>query len=183
MSVEKATGIEIEPSIKPVVGIIMGSKSDRAIMAEADEVLLELDIPHSMNIISAHRTPELMKEYARTAKERGLRVIIAGAGGSAHLPGMTASETLIPVVAVPIQGSKSRLNGLDALLSQVQMPPGIPVAVMAINGAKNAALYVAQWLANDDPDLYQRLIVYRQKMKDEVIRSDEELQSFNLRRD
>lgn len=180
MSREINSKKDTEPGIHPVVGIIMGSDSDLNVMIGAQEVLEELGIPHSINIVSAHRTPELMVEYAKTAKEKGLKVIIAGAGGSAHLPGMTASETLVPVISVPIKGSK--LDGLDSLLSEVQMPPGVPVAVMPIDGAKNAALFAAQILAGEDPQLYERLETYRKKMHDEVVAKDEKLQYLSARR-
>ncbi len=159
---------------KPLIGVIMGSDSDMRVMRGAIDVLKELEIPHSVNIISAHRTPEEMIEYAKTAKERGLQAIIAGAGGAAHLPSMTAALTLVPVIGIPIAGEK--LEGIDSLLSQVQMPSGVPVGVMAIDGAKNAALYAAAWLANTDPVLYARLETYRQTMHDGVIEKNTHLQ-------
>lgn len=133
-------------SLAPLVGLIMGSKSDWETMKEAALLLKELNIPYEARIVSAHRTPELMFEYARTAESRGIEVIIAGAGGAAHLPGMTATQTILPVIGVPVQ-SKA-LNGMDSLLSIVQMPGGVPVATMAIGtaGAKNAALMAARML-------------------------------------
>lgn len=140
---------------QPVVGIIMGSDSDLPVMKEASKMLDELEITSETTIVSAHRTPERMVEYAKSAKERGLKVIIAGAGGAAHLPGMTASLTPLPVIGVPV---KSRnLSGLDSLLSIVQMPGGIPVATVAINGGKNAGLLAARMLALQDPELMVRL--------------------------
>ncbi len=140
---------------QPVVGIIMGSDSDLPVMKEASKILDELEITSETTIVSAHRTPERMVEYAKSAKERGLKVIIAGAGGAAHLPGMTASLTPLPVIGVPV---KSRnLSGLDSLLSIVQMPGGIPVATVAINGGKNAGLLAARMLALRDPALLERL--------------------------
>ena len=148
--------VETGPA-SPVVGVIMGSRSDWATLQATAEMLTELGIPHECRVVSAHRTPERMFEYAETASERGLRVIIAGAGGAAHLPGMVASRTLLPVLGVPVQ-SKA-LQGLDSLLSIVQMPGGVPVATLAIGaaGARNAALLAARILALDDPELSDRL--------------------------
>lgn len=142
---------------KPLVGIIMGSQSDLETMKEASKILDELGIPCEMRIVSAHRTPDLMFEYAQSARDRGLEVIIAGAGGAAHLPGMTASKTTLPVIGVPIQ-SKA-LQGLDSLLSIVQMPAGIPVATVAIgtSGAQNAGLLAARILGIKHPDIAERL--------------------------
>lgn len=142
---------------EPQVGVIMGSESDWETMRFASEVLAEFGVPHECRVVSAHRTPDLMDEYARDAESRGLRAIIAGAGGAAHLPGMVASHTLVPVIGVPI---KSRaLNGIDSLLSIVQMPAGVPVATMAIGpaGATNAGLLAVAMLANDDSELADRL--------------------------
>lgn len=141
----------------PLVGVIMGSESDWETMRCAADVLAEFGVAHECRVVSAHRTPDLMDEYARDAESRGLRVIIAGAGGAAHLPGMVASHTLVPVIGVPI---KSRaLNGIDSLLSIVQMPAGVPVATMAIGqaGATNAGLYAVAMLATEDPELADRL--------------------------
>jgi len=137
------------------VGIIMGSISDLDTMRAASTTLGELSIPHEMRIVSAHRTPDLLFEYASTAAARGLRVIIAGAGGAAHLPGMTAAKTHLPVIGVPIRGAN--LEGLDSLLSIVQMPAGVPVATMAIGNATNAALFAARILALEDSELLARL--------------------------
>jgi 5-(carboxyamino)imidazole ribonucleotide mutase len=137
------------------VGIIMGSLSDLETMRAASTTLAELDIPHEMRVVSAHRTPDLLFDYASTAAARGLKVIIAGAGGAAHLPGMTASKTQLPVVGVPVRGAT--LDGLDALLSIVQMPSGVPVAAMAVGNAANAALFAARILALDDDELLVRL--------------------------
>lgn len=151
------------------VGIIMGSKSDLETMKEAAHVLESFKVPYEIKVVSAHRTPELMVDYSQTAKARGLSVIIAGAGGAAHLPGMVAAMTTLPVIGVPIQ-SKA-LNGLDSLLSIVQMPGGVPVATVAIGkaGAKNAGLLAAQILATTDDNLSQRLEAYRQAMKETVL--------------
>lgn len=150
----------------PLVGIIMGSVSDMETMTGARDMLKELDIPFEMHVISAHRTPVEMFEYAESAGRRGLKVIIAGAGGAAHLPGMTASRTLLPVIGVPVQ-SKA-LNGLDSLLSIAQMPKGVPVATVAIGNSANAALLAARILALTDPDLMHRLAKYVDRMHDDV---------------
>ncbi len=139
----------------PLVGVIMGSDSDLQVMQGAVDALDELGIAHETRVVSAHRTPDVMVEYARTARDRGLRVIVAGAGGAAHLPGMTASLTTLPVIGVPVP--LAHLSGLDSLLSIVQMPAGIPVATVAIANARNAGLLAARILAVDDADLAQRL--------------------------
>ena len=152
----------------PLVGIIMGSRSDLETMQEAAAVLDELGVPYEMKVVSAHRTPDRMFEYAETAAARGIKVIIAGAGGAAHLPGMTASKTILPVIGVPVKSST--LNGLDSLLSIVQMPGGVPVATMAIGkaGAKNAGLMAAQILALQSPELRATLEEYRAFMRQQV---------------
>jgi 5-(carboxyamino)imidazole ribonucleotide mutase len=139
----------------PRVGIIMGSRSDLDTMRAAATTLAELGVAHEMRVVSAHRTPDLLFDYAATAAARGLRVIIAGAGGAAHLPGMTAAKTQLPVIGVPVRSAA--LNGLDSLLSIVQMPSGVPVATMAIGNATNAALFAARIIALDDHDLLRRL--------------------------
>ncbi|MGZ3540659.1 MAG: 5-(carboxyamino)imidazole ribonucleotide mutase [Vulcanimicrobiaceae bacterium] len=151
----------------PLVGIIMGSVSDMETMVEARDTLKALEIPFEMHVISAHRTPDEMFGYAERAVERGLKVIIAGAGGAAHLPGMTASKTPLPVIGVPI--SSRSLNGLDSLLSIAQMPAGVPVATMAIGNAANAALFAARILALGDPEIGRRLADHVQRMHDAVI--------------
>ena len=153
------------------VGVIMGSRSDLPIMNECVTILKEFTVPYEVKIVSAHRTPELMFEYATKAKDRGINVIIAGAGGAAHLPGMVASLTELPVIGVPVQ-SKS-LNGLDSLLSIVQMPGGIPVATVAVNGAKNAGLLAIQILAINDQNLSEKVRIYRENMKNSVLSSSE----------
>ncbi len=147
----------------PIVGIIMGSRSDWETMRDASAVLAELHVPHECKVVSAHRTPDRLYDYAKGAAERGLKCIIAGAGGAAHLPGMTASMTRLPVLGVPVQ-SKA-LDGMDSLLSIVQMPAGIPVGTLAIGkaGAVNAALLAAAMLANNDPALAERLDAWRAK--------------------
>ena len=153
----------------PLVGLIMGSKSDYDFLAPAVELLVELEVPHEVRIVSAHRTPDLMFEYASTAEGRGLRVIIAAAGGAAHLPGMVAAKTLVPVLGVPVPATT--LQGVDSLLSIVQMPQGIPVGTLAIGkpGAANAALLAAAIVANDDPALRNRLRAWRARRSDEVL--------------
>lgn len=153
---------------QPLVGIIMGSRSDLETMREAAAVLDELQVPFEMKVVSAHRTPDAMFRYAEEAEGRGLEVIIAGAGGAAHLPGMTASKTLLPVIGVPVLSAA--LNGLDSLLSIVQMPGGIPVATVAIGkaGAKNAGILAAQMLGNKYPEVRTRLADYRRRMRQAV---------------
>jgi 5-(carboxyamino)imidazole ribonucleotide mutase len=159
----------------PIVGIIMGSDSDLVIMKEAAMVLEEFKVPYEIKIVSAHRTPDYMAEYAKSAIKRGLKVIIAGAGGSAHLPGMTASHTTIPVIGVPIK-SKS-LEGLDSLLSIVQMPAGVPVATVAINGAYNAALLAVQILSTSDENISLSLTKFKEKIKQDSLEKNIDLNS------
>lgn len=155
--------------MKPVVGVIMGSKSDWDTMSHAVEILEKLSIPFEVRVVSAHRTPDLLFEYCDTARERGLKVIIAGAGGAAHLPGMAAAKTPLPVLGVPVQSRA--LNGLDSLLSIAQMPAGIPVATLAIGnaGATNAALLAAAILATGDPGIARSLDSFRAKQTDAVL--------------
>lgn len=151
----------------PDVGIIMGSDSDLPVMAEAAAVLAALGVPTETTIVSAHRTPSRLTEYAASARSRGLKVIVAGAGGAAHLPGMVASHTVLPVVGVPIQ--TKAFQGLDSLLSIVQMPAGIPVATVAVGGGKNAGLLAARILAASDPMLADRLESYARSLESEVL--------------
>tara|TARA_R110000787_G_scaffold58033_1_gene132283 strand:+ start:538 stop:1038 length:501 start_codon:yes stop_codon:yes gene_type:complete len=153
----------------PLVGIVMGSRSDWETLQGAAEALLALQVPHEVEVVSAHRTPDKLFAYAEAAEQRGLRVIIAGAGGAAHLPGMMAAKTLLPVLGVPVQSRA--LNGMDSLLSIVQMPAGIPVGTLAIGsaGAVNAALLAAAILAGDDPELRERLRQYRAQQSDRVL--------------
>src|SRR5688500_18769224 len=155
---------------RPLVGVIMGSQSDWDTMRAADEILTKFDVPHECRVVSAHRTPAWMAEYATTAVDRGLQVIIAGAGGAAHLPGMVASQTVLPVIGVPVQSAA--LNGLDSLLSIVQMPKGVPVATVAIGpaGAMNAGLLAVSILAIARPDLRAQLEAYRAEIADAVRR-------------
>jgi 5-(carboxyamino)imidazole ribonucleotide mutase len=152
----------------PLVGVIMGSKSDLPILAPAAELLNLLGVAHEVQIVSAHRTPLRMVEYASAAEARGLKVIIAGAGGAAHLPGMVASLSQLPVVGVPVKSSNS-LDGWDSVLSILQMPAGVPVATVALNNAKNAALLAVQILALSDAALAERLRAYRQTQTDQVL--------------
>ena len=151
----------------PLVGVIMGSKSDWEYMKEAVDVLKSFGVSYEVKIVSAHRTPEFMVEYAKTARSRGIEVIIAGAGGAAHLPGMTASLTTLPVIGVPIPSKN--LNGLDSLLSIVQMPYGVPVATVAIGGAKNAALLAIRILSIKYKDLEEKLNKFMEDMKNDVL--------------
>lgn len=152
------------------VSIIMGSKSDWDVMSPACETLDEFGVSYEKKVISAHRTPDFFREWISTARDRGVEVIIAGAGGAAHLPGMAAAMTTLPVIGVPVKGSA--FGGLDSLLSIVQMPPGIPVATMAVNGSKNAALYAVQILALNDKELSARLDAFRQKQADKVLQTE-----------
>ena len=158
---------------KALISIIMGSKSDLETMKNASEVLDELKVPYEIKIVSAHRTPDLMFQFAENAKERGIKVIIAGAGGAAHLPGMTASKTILPVIGVPVKSSS--LNGLDSLLSIVQKPIGVPVATVAIgeNGSSNAALVAAQILGLNDLELQERIYKRRKKISDIIEKESE----------
>ena len=156
-------------SDQPLVGVVMGSKSDYEVLLAAIEILRALEIPCEARVLSAHRTPDQLFEYVEAARTRGIKVLIAGAGGAAHLAGVMAAKTLLPVLAVPIAATP--LNGLDSLLSMVQMPKGIPVATLAIGkpGAANAALFAAEILALNDPALYDRLVAWRAARAQEVL--------------
>ncbi|MBT5019064.1 MAG: 5-(carboxyamino)imidazole ribonucleotide mutase [Planctomicrobium sp.] len=159
--------------VKPIVGVIMGSTSDWETMQPASDILKDFGVEHECKVVSAHRTPDWMNEYAKTAEERGLEVIIAGAGGAAHLPGMVASQTVVPVLGVPV---KSRaLNGLDSLLSIVQMPGGVPVGTLAIGdaGSKNAALLAIRILANSRPELRTKLHEYMKSQTAKVLENSD----------
>ena len=159
-------------SDKPLVGVVMGSKSDYEVLSAAVEILRALEIPHEAKVVSAHRTPDWLFKYAETARERGLKAIIAGAGGAAHLPGMLAAKTLVPVLGVPVPATV--LNGLDSLLSIVQMPKGVPVGTFAIGkaGATNAALFAAEMLATMDAGLFDRLAAWRADRTQEVMEQE-----------
>ena len=154
----------------PLVGVIMGSQSDWDTMKAADEILTGFGVPHECRVVSAHRTPGWMADYAGSAAERGLEVVIAGAGGAAHLPGMVAAHTILPVIGVPVQSAA--LNGLDSLLSIVQMPKGVPVATVAIGGAVNAGLLAVAILATSRPALRAKLQAYRDEMAASVERAE-----------
>ena len=151
----------------PVVGIIMGSKSDLGVMAAAGEILDEFGIPFELTIVSAHRTPERMMDYAKTAHSRGLKVIIAGAGGAAHLPGMVASITPLPVIGVPVKASIS-IDGWDSVLSILQMPPGVPVATVGLDNAKNAGILAAQILGANSDQIREQVINYKNGLSQQV---------------
>lgn len=158
--------------MKPIVSIIMGSTSDLPVMEKAAKLLDELCIPFEMNALSAHRTPEAVEDFAKQARGRGIRVIIAAAGMAAHLPGVIAASTTLPVIGVPV---KSSLEGMDALLAIVQMPPGIPVATVGINGALNAAILAVQILSLSDKELDVKFAAYKESLKKKIVKANEEL--------
>ena len=159
---------------KPLVGIIMGSQSDFNLMNDAAKILETFKIECEISVLSAHRTPELAFEYARTAADRGLKVIIAGAGGAAHLAGVTAALTPLPVIGVPIKSSNS-IDGWDSVLSILQMPGGIPVATVALNGATNAGILAAQIIGASDKEVQKRIVAYKESLKEKVIKGNEEI--------
>jgi 5-(carboxyamino)imidazole ribonucleotide mutase len=163
----------------PLVGVIMGSASDWPVMSAATEALDEFEVPHEVAVISAHRTPERMLDYARHAADRGLKVIIAGAGGAAHLPGMVASATVLPVVGVPVP--LAHLDGLDSLLSIVQMPAGVPVATVSVGGARNAGLLAIRILATHDPALAHRMLAFQHDLAQQVLHADSALRQASPR--
>ncbi len=154
--------------VTPLASIIMGSDSDWPVMSEAAKILEELGIPHEKKVVSAHRTPKMMFEFAENAYSRGIRVIIAGAGGAAHLPGMVASLSCLPVIGVPIKSSNS-IDGWDSILSILQMPGGIPVATVALNGAKNAGILAAQILGTSNDEIYDRIAKYKAELEANVL--------------
>jgi 5-(carboxyamino)imidazole ribonucleotide mutase len=162
----------------PLVSIIMGSTSDLPVMDKAARFLDEMEIPFEMNALSAHRTPEEVEKFAKEAKERGIKVIIAAAGMAAHLPGVIASMTTLPVIGVPVNAS---LDGMDALLAIVQMPPGIPVATVGINGALNAAILALQMIATGDEEVQQKLHSYKEGLKDKIKKANDELASVSYK--
>ncbi|UYZ65027.1 5-(carboxyamino)imidazole ribonucleotide mutase [Hymenobacter weizhouensis] len=166
----------------PLVGIIMGSQSDLKIMENAAELLRQFQVPYEITLVSAHRTPHRLVEYAETARKRGLRVIIAGGGGAAHLPGMVAAFTTLPVIGVPINAATS-IHGLDSILSMLQMPAGVPVATVALDGAANAAVLATQMLALGNARLQDVLEKYRTSLKDKVMRTIDELRKGGLNDD
>lgn len=156
------------------VGIIMGSKSDLPVMQKAIDILKEFGIGSDVKIVSAHRTPEVMFEYAKNAKKNGIKVIIAGAGGAAHLPGMVASISTLPIIGVPIK-SRNSIDGWDSILSILQMPEGVPVATVALNGASNAGIIAAQILGIEDAEISKKLTQYKENLKEKVIKTNKEL--------
>jgi len=158
--------------MKPQVSIIMGSTSDLPVMEGAAQILDEMQIPFEINALSAHRTPEKVEEFAKGAYNRGIRVIIAGAGMAAHLPGVIAAMTPIPVIGVPVKAS---LGGMDAALAILQMPPGIPVATVAINGARNAGILACQILATGDDGLMKKIVEFKENLKSKIVKANEEL--------
>lgn len=161
----------------PLVSIIMGSTSDMPVMKEAARFLDEMQIPFELQALSAHRTPEKVMDFSEQAADRGIRVIIAGAGGAAHLPGVVAAATLLPVIGVPVKSSLS-MDGWDSVLSILQMPAGIPVATVALNGAKNAAILATQILALQDQDIHARLQAFKTGLKKKVVKANEELKQM-----
>lgn len=156
--------------MQPIVGIIMGSQSDMPVMQEAEKMLQQFEIPYEITIVSAHRTPDRMRTYATEARSRGLKVIIAGAGGAAHLPGMVAAYTSLPVIGVPVKSSNS-IDGWDSVLSILQMPGGVPVATVALNGAKNAGILAAQIIGANDVIIANKLDAYKKQLEMDVLKS------------
>lgn len=164
--------------MEPKVSIIMGSTSDLDVMAKAAQLLEEFEIPFEMNALSAHRTPDEVEKFAKSAKDRGVKVIIAGAGMAAHLPGVIAAMTPLPVIGVPIKAS---LEGFDSIMSIVQMPPGIPVATVAVNGAMNAGILAVQMMATGDAGLMQKMIQYKESLKQKIVKANKELSEVKYR--
>ncbi|MEZ4946770.1 MAG: 5-(carboxyamino)imidazole ribonucleotide mutase [Cyclobacteriaceae bacterium] len=164
---------------KPLVGIIMGSQSDLKVMRKAADFLMEVGVPYEITIVSAHRTPERMVEYATSARARGLKVIVAGAGGAAHLPGMIASMTSLPVIGVPVKSSNS-IDGWDSILSILQMPGGVPVATVALDGSKNAGILAAQIIGTADTAIAEQLDKYKENLKKRVLATATELEKSGL---
>jgi len=164
--------------MKPKVSIIMGSTSDYSVMEAAAKFLDEMEIPFEINALSAHRTPKKVELFATKAQDRGIEVIIAGAGMAAHLPGVIAAMTPLPVIGVPINAS---LDGMDALLAMIQMPPGIPVATVAINGALNAAILALQIMANGNPELQEKMRNYKESLKNKIVKANEDLSKVSFK--
>jgi len=160
--------------MQPIIGIIMGSQSDLPVMQAAADILNQFAVPYELTVVSAHRTPDRMRSYATEAGARGIKVIIAGAGGAAHLPGMVAAYTTLPVIGVPVKSSNS-IDGWDSILSILQMPNGVPVATVALNAAKNAGILAAQILATSDESLAQKLAAFKKQMEDEVLAMAEKI--------
>lgn len=166
--------------MQAIVSIIMGSTSDLPVMEQAAKFFDEMEIPFEINALSAHRTPERVMEFSENAHKRGIKVIIAGAGGAAHLPGVIAASTILPVIGVPVRSSLS-IDGWDSILSILQMPAGIPVATVALDGARNAAILAAQILAHSDDGVRQKLLQFKQNLKQKVIKANEELKLADFR--
>jgi 5-(carboxyamino)imidazole ribonucleotide mutase len=165
--------------MKPLVSIIMGSTSDMPVMQEAAKILDQFQIPFEINALSAHRVPEAVMDFARKAHDRGIRVIIAGAGGAAHLPGVVAALTPLPVIGVPCRSSIS-IDGWDSLLSIVQMPPGIPVATVGLDGGQNAGILSVQMLATGDDKLLQKVLLFKESLKNKILKANEELKAHKF---
>jgi len=165
--------------MKPIVSIIMGSTSDMPVMEDAAKFLNDMQIPFEINALSAHRTPDVVLEFSKNALARGIKVIIAGAGGAAHLPGVIAAGTPIPVIGIPIKSSNS-IDGWDSILSILQMPAGIPVATVALNGARNAAILAAQILAAGDDNMMKKMLEFKEDLKKKVIKANEELKNVKF---
>ena len=166
--------------MNPLVSIIMGSTSDMPVMKEAAKILDHFEIPFEINALSAHRTPEKVEAYARTAYDRGIRVVIAGAGGAAHLPGVMAAFTPIPVIGVPCRSSIS-IDGWDSILSILQMPPGIPVATVGLDGARNAGILAAQILATGNEDIYKKCVQFKSELKEKIVKANEDLKEYSFK--
>ncbi|MBE0642397.1 MAG: 5-(carboxyamino)imidazole ribonucleotide mutase [Bacteroidales bacterium] len=166
--------------MQPLVSIIMGSTSDLPVMEQACKVLDELHIPFELNALSAHRTPDRVHDFAVNARERGIKVIIAGAGGAAHLPGVVAAYTPLPVIGVPVRSTIS-IDGWDSILSILQMPPGIPVATVGLDAAQNAGLLAVQIIATGDPEVMERMVQYKGKLGQKIIKANEELAAVSFK--
>lgn len=171
----------MKKTIRPRVGIIMGSKSDLPVMQEAAKILDQFGIAYELSVVSAHRTPDRMFRYATEAEKRGIKVIIAGAGGAAHLPGMIASITILPVIGVPVK-SKNSIDGWDSLLSIVQMPPGVPVATVGVDGGQNAGILAVQIIAVGDEKLTIQLKKFKEELKKKVIKANDELKTHSFKK-
>lgn len=166
--------------MQPLVSIIMGSTSDMPVMEEAAKFFDEMEIPFEINALSAHRTPEVVADFASNAHQRGVKVIIAGAGGAAHLPGVVAAFTILPVIGVPVRSSIS-IDGWDSILSILQMPPGIPVATVGLDGARNAGILAAQILAQTDEGILERLLAFKKNLRDKVVKANKDLKKYSFK--
>ena len=166
--------------MKPIVSIIMGSTSDMPVMKQAAEILDEMEIPFEINALSAHRTPEMVEEYAKSSYDRGIRVVIAGAGGAAHLPGVMASMCSVPVIGVPCRSAIS-IDGWDSILSILQMPPGIPVATVGLDAARNAGILAAQIIAAGNEDLHKKVLAFKNNLKQKIVKANEDLNEYKFK--